>query len=361
MKDKQLLEGIISDYYNSIEDSFFYRRKNLWKSNTAALLFVLSVLFLFGNIIPLFPAFKDDYLLWLFNKIKTNFPIGIEDYSFWIKWAFGTILSALIAGILFIPFKYWDRKENKRFVKSSNLNFCFAYTLRKELKSFLINENNSHLDNISEYFEKVNSHLALSPFYENNRDNAKQIPLFELRDKLLKKYDWIKFNEETNDLIDSFKSINPKIKKRIQEKSELELVIPFIDDLTLYEFSFIKPNLKNQQEVELKDQRFLYLKEMQKELNKIDAYEGVNETERTKKSKIKFALNFVANLYTSSNILVMFISWLVLLTIIFVASSILILKKVSIDIDSTILIGLLSAPFLGAITLTATIYSKNKK
>ena len=118
MKDKQLLEGIISDYYNSIEDSFFYRRKNLWKSNTATLLFVLSVLFFFGNIIPLFPAFKDDYLLWLFNKIKTNFTIGIEDYSFWIKWALGTFWSALIEGILFIPFKFWDRKESKRFLKS---------------------------------------------------------------------------------------------------------------------------------------------------------------------------------------------------------------------------------------------------
>jgi hypothetical protein len=100
---------------------------------------------------------------------------------------------------------------------------------------------------------------------------------------------------------------------------------------------------------------------MQKELKILNNYEGINETERTKKSKIKSVLNFIANLYTSSNIIVMFLSWLVLLTLIFVASSIIILKKVSIEIDSTILIGLLSAPFLGAITLTATIYSKNKK
>jgi hypothetical protein len=79
---------------------------------------------------------------------------------------------------------------------------------------------NSHLENISEYFEKVNSHLVLTPFYDNNRDSAKQIPLYELRDNILKKYDWIEFNKESNDLIDSFKSINSKIKKRIQEKVE---------------------------------------------------------------------------------------------------------------------------------------------
>ena len=127
MKDKQLLEAIISDYYNSIEDSFFYRRKNLWKSNTATLLFIFSILFFILNIIPILPAFVDDYLLWLFNKIKTNFTIEIEDYSFGIKWALGTILSALIAGTIFIPFKYWDIKESKKFVKSSNLDFCYTY------------------------------------------------------------------------------------------------------------------------------------------------------------------------------------------------------------------------------------------
>lgn len=361
MQDKQLLDGIISDYYNSIEDSFFYRLRNSWKMNNATFFFVVSILFLLGNIIPILPGAVDDYLLWIFEKIKSNLTFEIKEYSFWIQWALGTILSLLIFGIAFIPFKYWHIRENKKAIKTSHLNFCYAYTLGREIKSFLINENDTHLENISEYFNKVNSHLVLTPFYDNNRDSASKIPIYELRDRLLKKYNWIEFNKETNELIDAFKSINSKIKKRIIQKVELEKVVPFVDILTLYEFSYIKPNLENPQNVELKEQRLTYLKEIGKELNKLNKYEDLNEVERTKKSKIKSVLNFFVNLFTSSNILVMFISWLILLTIIFVTSSILILKKVNIAIDSTILIGLLSAPFLGAITLAATIYSKNKK
>ncbi len=361
MKDKQLLEGIISDYYNSVEDSFFYRLKNAWKINTATTFFVLAIFFLICNLIPILPAFIDNYLLWIFDKIKINFIIEIEDYSFGIQWALGTILSIVILAIAYIPFKFWDIRENKKAIKTSLLNFCYSYTLRKELKSYLINENNSHLEHISEYYQKVHSHLLLTPFYAKNSDTASQIPIYTLRDKLLKKYSWLEFKKETNELIDAFKSIRSKIEKRINLKVELEKVVPFVDILTLYEFSFVKPTLENSEKVVLKEQRLKYLKEIQKELIKINEYEGLNEVERTKKSKIKSVLDFFVNLFTSSNILIMFLSWLILLTIIFVASSILILEKINLEVDSTILIGLLSAPFLGAITLAATIYSKNKK
>ncbi|WP_420322585.1 hypothetical protein [Flagellimonas sp.] len=361
MQDKQLLEGIISDYYNSVEDSFFYRRRNLWKVRTTALLFVLAILFFMLNILPILPVFVDDYLVWIFEQIKANFDIGIDEFSFWIKWALGTILSAILLAIMFFPFKFWDIREKKRFVKSSNLDFCYAYTLRKELKSYLINENNSHLENISEYFHKTFSHLILTPFYKKRGDSDVQVPIYELRDKLLNKYSWLEFNQESSDLIDAFKSIGSKIERRIYHKTELEMVVPFVDILTLYEFSFVKPHLKNSQKKELKEQRLSYLKEIQKELNKLSNYEGANENDRTKKSKIKSVVKFFVGLYSSSNILIMFLCWLITLTIIFVASSILVLQKVSIEVDSTILIGLLSAPFLGAITLTATIYSKNKK
>ncbi|WP_196888380.1 hypothetical protein [Aureivirga sp. CE67] len=360
MQDKKLLEGVISDYYNSVEDSFNYRLKNTWKIQISTFFFILSTGFLIFNILPFLPASIDNYLLWLFLKIKNNVIFENEEYSFWIQWALGSILSILIFVITFTIFRYWNIKEHKKAIKISHLQFCYAYILRKEIKSFLINENVSHLENISKYFNIVNSDLVLTPFYSNNKDQTTKIAIYELRNLLLKKYNWIEFSKETNELIDAFESINLKIKNRITQKAELEKVVPFVDILTLYEFSFIKPNLKNFQEIELKEQRFTYLKEIVKELNLLSNYEDLNEIERTKKSNIKSILNFFANLFTSSNILIMFISWLILLIIIFVATSILIIKKINIEVDSTILIGLLSAPFLGAITLSATIYSKNK-
>ena len=361
MQDNNLLEGIISDYYNSVKDSFFYRQKNLWKSNTATLFFVLAVLFFMVNIIPLFPAAIENYLSWIIERFIKYFNLDFLKPTFWIRWLGGTILSSLILGILFFPFKFWTTKEKKRFIKTSNLNFCNAFTLRQEIKSFLINENESHLDKISGYFEKVHSHLVLTSFYGENRDSAQRIPIYKLREKLQKNYNWIEFSKESNDLIDSFETIDTKIKRRINQKAELEILGPCIDLFVLYEFSFVKPNLENSQKIELKEQRLNYLREIQKELNKLKLFEEINDSKTTKKSKIKSVFDFVSNLFTNSNILIMFLSWLVLLTLIFITTTVIILSKVDMQMDSTIFMGLLSAPFLGAITLTATIYSRNKK
>ena len=361
MQDKKLLDGIISDYYNSVEDSFFYRLRNLWKINASIVFLGLSSLYLFLNIIPILPGFKDDYLFWLFKLIKNIFTINIGEYSFWIKWALGSITSIVIFVIAFLFFKYWNVRENKKSINPIYLNFCFAFTIRKELKSFLINENVTHLDNISKYFEKVISSIVLTPFYTEKTDGSKPIPLPNLRDELLKKYNWIIFNDEANNLINAFNSIESKIKRRLEQRVELDKILPLVDFLTLYEFSLIKPNQVNENNEELKNQRYEYLKRFAQELNKLNELEKVQETDITKRTKIKSIFIFFINLFTNSNIIVMFLSWLILLTLIFVASSILILNKLNLTIDSTILIGLLSAPFLGAITFTATIYSKNKK
>lgn len=360
MNDKHLLEGIISDYYNSIQDSFFYRKKNFWKYDLITTFFSISLLILILNIVPIIPAIDIEYYLWIYNKIKLIFNIKGSEFSFFIKWFVGVTFWLLIVGLFAIFYKFWSLKIKRKFVKSIDISFCYAFTLRKEIKNYIINDNITHLDNISNYFEKIYTDLILTPFYYDNATNSKKIPLDIVRENLIKKYPWIKFSEESNYLIDSFKSMKSKIKKRIDFKIELEDVLPFLDYLVLYEFSIIKPNQKNDEKIELKDQRFTYLLKMQEELNKLDGYEGISTNEQTKKKKFTEIFNYIIALFTSSNILTMFLAWLILLTLIFVTSSIIIIKKVNLEIDSTVLIGLLTAPFLGAITLVATIYTKNK-
>ena len=131
--------------------------------------------------------------------------------------------------------------------------------------------------------------------------------------------------------------------------------------MVLYEFSKIKPKELNSDGVELKDQRVNYIKEFANQLNGIKEIEDIVEETNIKRNKVKTIITPVVNLFSSSNILIMFLSWLVLLTIVFVLSAILVINSLKITIDSTILIGLLTAPFLWAITLVATIYTKNKK
>lgn len=360
MKDKELLESIISDYYNSVEDSFFYRLKNSWKIETSTSLLVLSTFLLIFNILPLFPFLIGDFLLWILNKIKPILGIEIEEYSFWHRWAFGIFLSIIIFFMFFLNFRHWNSNENKKAIKKSHLDFCYTYTIRKEIKSYLINDNDSHLENIYEYFQKIISKIITSPFYEEKRDSAKEISLHELRNKLVENHSWIQFNDESKSLIDAFESIKPKIETRINQKEELDKILPFIDILTLYQFSFIKPNFKNTEKLELGNQQFNYLKEIDIELSKLEKYK-VQTVDEIKSSKIKSFFHFVLNLFTRPNILILFFSWLFLLALVFVPFSILIIEKLNIVIDSTIIIGLLSAPFVGAITIAVAIYSKNKK
>lgn len=359
--DKKLLEGIISDYFNSVEDSFIYRLKNDWKIDASILIFVLSIIFLALNIIPVLPGFNENYFLFLFDFVKIRVNLPFEEFNFWIKWAIGSIVSLIAFGIAFIIFKYWDKRDSKKALRPRYMTFCYAFSLRKEIKSYLINENETHLENILTYFEKVISSITKSPFYSGRSENAQSITFVNLRKDLNEKYEWIEFTDETNNILDSLSKIEEKLERRLRLKTELDKTLPLIDFLVLYEFSKIKPNELNSDGVELKDQRVNYIKEFANQLNGIKEIEDIVEETNIKRNKVKTIITPVVNLFSSSNILIMFLSWLVLLTIVFVLSAILVINSLKITIDSTILIGLLTAPFLGAITLVATIYTKNKK
>lgn len=359
--DKKLLEGIISDYFNSVEDLFTYRLKNDWKINASIFFLILSILFLLLNIIPILPGFNGKYFLFLFDFIKNQVDLPFEEFNFWIKWALGSIISLITFGIAFIVYKYWDNCDSKKAIRPRYMTFCYAFSLRKEIKSFLINENDTHLENTLAYFEKVISSIINSPFYSIRSDSDKSVSFVNLRKKLIEKYEWIKFTDETNNILDSLSTIRTKLERRIRLKTELDKTLPLIDILVLYEFSKIKPNESNPEGVELKDQRINYIKEFANQLNNIKEIEDIPEDANVKRNKVKSIIIPILNLFSSSNILIMFFSWLVLLTIVFVLSSILVINSLKLTIDSTILIGLLTAPFLGTVTLVATIYTKNKK
>lgn len=359
--DKKLLEGIISDYFNSVEDLFIYRLKNDWKIDASFFIFAISILFLVLNIIPILPVYNDNYFLFLFDFIKKHVNLPFEEFNFWIKWALGSIVSLFTYGIALIVFKYWEKRDSKKALRPSYLSFCYAFSLRKEIKSYLINENETHLENTLNYFENVISSVTKSPFYSNRSDKAKSVTFSNLRKELNKDYEWIEFTDETNNILDSLSTIGAKLERRLRLKTELDKTLPLIDFLVLYEFSKIKPNELNSDGVELKDQRVKYIKEFANQLNGIKEIEDIIEDSNVKRNKVKTLITPIVNLFSSSNILIMFFSWLVLLTILFVLSSILVINSLKISIDSTILIGLLTAPFLGAITLVATIYTKNKK
>ena len=116
--DKSLLEGIISDYYNSVEDSFLYRLKNDLKISISVLIFSLSVFFLIINIIPIVPGLSKNYFLFLFEILKEKTTLPLNQFNFWIKWGLGTLFSLLLLGITYLYYKFWDIRETKKALRT---------------------------------------------------------------------------------------------------------------------------------------------------------------------------------------------------------------------------------------------------
>lgn len=359
-KDKALLEGAVADYYNSIEEKFEYRLKNNWKIETTVLLRIFSILFLIVNVLPLAPSMSESYFEFLFNYLKINFTLPITEFNFYVSWGIGVIVSLIFVGIIYLPYKFWDIRDTKRALKFKLMPFCYAYTLRKDIKSYLINEDAVHLEKSVKYFNKVIKPII--NFRVGKDERTLRIKLQELKTQLDEQFGWVNLTPETEMLINSLESIDDKVIERLKQKTELDEILPVIEALTLYEFSKLKPNIKMEDGEKLEHRKFEYIKELAQELDSIEKIEPLkDDADKRKRTRIKQFMQNFSNLFSNSNVIVMFISWFILFAVVFVLPTLILIKAFSVPIEGTLLISIASAPFVGAITLVATIYSKNKK
>lgn len=183
----------------------------------------------------------------------------------------------------------------------------------------------------------------------------------KLYSEIKKQNGWIEFTSDTIHIVNSISTINNKIFQRIKLKRDIDKILPLIDLLVLYEFSIIKPEITNSRGIKLKEKQPDYLKDFIEELDKTDSVEHLLVNKEKESSRIKSIFATINNFLSSPNILILFFCWLVLLLIVFIPVSFLIISLFNIKLDSTIMIGLLTTPFLGAITFAGIIYSKTKK
>lgn len=358
MEDKDLLEGIVEKYYNSVQELFRYRIKHEWKFTLSLMLFLFSFFFVFLSAIPIFPFLFENYLNFIFKPINQYFDLGIQEYNFLTRWLVGTITSVLTLGILYLPYKYWDVKETKKALNRKQMTFCYAFSLLTELKKYLINDNEMHLENTSKYFNNIIS--SFTDFQISNGSKYLNLGLPKLREEILKRFDWFGLTRETNEIIKAISSVDKKVIERLKQKIELDKIIPILESITLYEFSKIKPDEKDMLGKKLRDKRNNYLEEFAERINILGEIENVTENKRRKVNYLKTTVSLIIDSFTSSNILVLFSSWLVFLTIIFVIVALIVVNITSLKMDTTLLTGILTVPFIGAITFTTAIYSKNK-
>ena len=144
-EDRLLLDTIISQYFDSVKDLFEYRKKNELKPLMSFILFILPmVFFVFGGLLPL-PLIDENSFPFLFSFINNYLGIHLNQINFLTLWVFNFLFWGLVTLPFYIYYKYWDTKSNKKFLQDNTMDFCYLYSTRLEIVSFLANERPEHL------------------------------------------------------------------------------------------------------------------------------------------------------------------------------------------------------------------------
>jgi hypothetical protein len=283
---------------------------------------------------------------------------------FFVRW----IVFVAVSGLLFFVtnkiHSFFEKREDKYSLRSEHISFSFLYKAIKELDIYLINERIEHSQNAIDYIEK---YLKRSFIHYTIRisDERREFFLPNLLSEIRDENKWVQFSDLTSKVLKSFSDFDTKISERIRQKKEIDTVIKLLNELLIYEYLLIEKVRVEKISSSDEDIRLLANPLLESFANKMEATDSIEKEEKIIQNKTSLnilakILESITNLFTHQNILLMFISWLILLTILFVSLLYFGIKVYSLKIDTTIFIGAISGIVLGALTITATVYSKKK-
>src|SRR6185312_6432994 len=241
-KSREIIEGSVQDYYNSISESFYYRLRNAWKINLSGAIFFFSLFYLLLNIVPVLPIAVEGYLTPVMQLAEKYLQITLQENNFLTKWLIGFLLSLLICLLCFPVFIFWDRKEKRKAVQIRLMNFCYAFAIREELKKYIINGRNEHIEKSIQYIRKLIPRITTV-----QTDGETDSPILNISTLSIysKKLDWVKLSTNTLEILEAFESVDNKIRERLTQKFEIDSTLPSLEYLILYEYSKIKPDELN--------------------------------------------------------------------------------------------------------------------
>jgi hypothetical protein len=358
--DRKLVDGVISNYFKSVKESFEYYLGKEWKEIISSILVALSALFMMLNIMPIFPgANKETYLVFCFNFLENEFGILLDKYNFYYKWLVGAIFSGLIFAILFIIQKIIEKKFEEKSIQYKELNFCYSYSAREGLKNFLANERKVLLEKSKKYFKNVIRQFDHINFpYRREVVTLKAVEIEDLFNRRLK---WFQLSESTQEILKAIKDSKNKIIDRLDAGKEIDKLIPIFDFLILFEFSVLKPDTLNTQSERMGEHSTDYIKAFAKSVNNLSKVKEIIQTDERVKLSLREIWILMNKILNNENIIVLILSWLIVLSLFFSLISILMINIFGVSFDSTIIAGIFTAAFLGAVTVSVSIYSKQLK
>ena len=349
----------MSDFYNSVEDLFFYRRKNQWKRILTGIAAMAGIIFFLFNLIPVFPLLDSEgYMLEVFQWVKKETALlPSAEYDFWISWGFGILISSGLLLIVLIPLFYWKSKT-KKFIDSYLTIFCYSYLLQKELKSYLINENDIHLDNVVDHFKRVTNNF-MTLYVDDKSGSMSSIKIKDLNKAINTQADVLELSSKSKQNVEVLLTLEEKVGMRLKKKVEIAKVLPLTQLLALYHFAKIKPEVICPDGEKLRQKKIIFFNEFITELKKLDPLE-ISLDETARKSLMTKMVDKISSYFINSNIIGLFISWFILFMLLFFLLALILINIFSLKLDSTIFIGILTAPFLGAITMVGIITNQKK-
>jgi len=278
-----------------------------------------------------------------------------ENYSLNIK-ILGLILLITIFGLFFhsviIIFFVLRRLEKKNvyLFQNGRISFCHLYcsytTLQKYTDSKIIDQLKTGGRLYYKYLSKTFfQHNLIFDFKEGL--NKINLPLLELCHKYPNKYFWFKLEMQTQKILQSLCLIEDKLSFRIGKGMEIDLILSALKLLMLFEYATLNPKkiVKNGLAGDYSEGLLLDF------VSEIDKLSFPKSDIKQKYIRISIIKLFKNGLFYNKNILITLVSWFLILLIVFGIALILAQQYFAIPMDSKILIGLVSAPFAGAIAI----------
>jgi hypothetical protein len=358
IKDIDLLNNKASKFYDSIYNSFIYKIRNDKIEDKIVIPYIVSIFYFVLNIFPFFPyaySRENDNYLGFAIRLINKYLFFLNENEFLVHWILGVIFSGLIFLLVHKLVKQWYRIFRKKAIHISSLNFCYLNLARNELQNYLVNAREEHLIKAKQIiFKKL--------FYHDRFVISEIGTSISNSYKIIKQNNaWFEITDRTKEILRAFDSFNNKFFERIKQDIGISEIIPVIDLLILIEFSKIKPNESNSENINIGTQKEIYFDSLIDTLNNLSNIQVPSKDEIKEKRNLKFIFSTVNNWLKSDNVLVLFISWLILLSIIYIFGAVLTINLFGVNIDTTLLASVLTVPFLGSITVTVAIYNKNKK
>lgn len=275
--------------------------------------------------------------------------------NFFVRWIVYACGSGIICFIITTFKKICDKVYEKRSLDRRHIRFAFLHKAINELDVFLINDRKEHTNNAGKYLEEYFSRNFLN-YTLKGVEKQPNIKLPELLMDIRKNNSWIIYNEETIESLTAFQSLD-KIYERINQRIEIDKIIDILNDLQIYEYVLIDKSKIGADQL-TQD----YLNVAARKINSLEAIEKLSPENGKKNTvdKLNDLSKSFSGIFIHKNIVILFISWFALISLIFISLLYLGVKIYGLKIDSTLYIGAISGIFLGTITLTAAIFSSRK-